>query len=76
MKIFEKKIENNRQILNQLRRFLKANSMKFRTCVDAIQAAMQKSNQKQDSLSNAHQDAQDQISDVNICKTRTRNSIV
>ena len=66
MKIFEKKIENNRQILNQLRRFLKANSIEFRACIDAIQTTMQKSSQEQNSFSNAHQDAQDQISDVNI----------
>ena len=46
MKIIEKKIENNRQILTQLRKSLQINSLKYHVCIDAIQATMQKSNSK------------------------------
>ena len=63
MMIFEKKIENNRQILNQLRRSLQTNSLKFRVCIDAIQTAMQKSNYQHDSSSKC-QNAQKTRSDV------------
>ena len=42
MKIIEKEIEQNRQILTQLRKFLQTNNI--RVCVDAMQATMQKSN--------------------------------
>jgi hypothetical protein len=44
MTIIEKKIEQNRQILTQLRKFLQTNTIKI--CVDAMQATMQKSNHK------------------------------
>ena len=63
MIIFEKKIENNRQILNQLRRFFQTNSSKFRICIDAIQTAMQKSNYQHNSFSKC-QNAQKTKSNV------------
>ena len=44
MKITEKEIEQNRQILTQLRKSLQTNSIQ--ACVDAMQAAMQKSNHR------------------------------
>ena len=45
MKIIEKKIEQNRQILTQLRKSLQTNNI--RICVDAMQATMQKSNHRE-----------------------------
>ena len=45
MKIIEKEIEQNRQILTQLRKSLQTNSIQV--CVDAMQAAMQKSNHRE-----------------------------
>ena len=46
MKIIKKKIENNRQILTQLRKFLQINSLKFYVCIDTIQTIIQKLNLK------------------------------
>ena len=44
MTIIEKKIEQNRQILTQLRKFLQTNTIQI--CVDTMRTTMQKSNHK------------------------------
>ena len=40
MTIIEKKIENNRQILTRLRRFLQTNSNEFQICVNEIKITL------------------------------------
>ena len=63
MVVSEEEVENNRQILNQLRRSLQANSLEFRACIGAVQAAMQKPNYQHGSPSEC-QDAQGTGPDV------------